>query len=76
MSSTRLSCFIVAAIASWAAANVSAESLPQMRPALIGSAPGSLINLIDTQALFQEGQRDAWVMFGCGVAGDGVAYGL
>lgn len=75
MSSTRLSCFIVAAIASCAAANVSAESLPQMRPALIGSGPGSLVNLIDTQALFQKGQRDAWVMFECFVAADGVAFG-
>jgi TonB family protein len=75
MSSTRLSCLIVAAIASCAAANVSAESLPQMRPALIGSGPGSLVNLIDAQALFQKGQRDAWVMFECGVAGDGVVYG-
>ena len=75
MSSTRLSCFIVAAIASCAVANVSAESLPQMRPALIGSGPGSLVNLIDTQTLFQKGQRDAWVMFECAVAGDGIAFG-
>jgi hypothetical protein len=72
MSSTRLSCFIVAAIASYGAANVSAESLPQSRPALIGSGPGSLVNSIDTQALFQKGQRDAWVMFECAILGDGV----
>jgi hypothetical protein len=75
MSSTRLSCFIVAAIASCVTAHVSAENLPQMRPALIGSGPGSLVNLIDTEALFRKGQRDAWVMFECGVAGDGVAFG-
>ena len=75
MSSTRLACFIVAAIANCAAANVSAENLPQMRPAMIGSGPGSLVNLIDTQALFQKGQRDAWVMFDCFVAADGVAFG-
>ena len=75
MSSTRLSCFIVAAIASCAVANVSAESLPEMRPAMIGSGPGSLVNLIDTEALFRKGQRDAWVMFECGVLADGVAYG-
>ena len=75
MSSTRLSYFIVAAIASCAVAKVSAESLPQMRPALIGSGPGSLVNLIDTQTLFQKGQRDAWVMFECAVAGDGIAFG-
>jgi len=75
MSPTRLSCFIVAAIASYALSNVSAESLPQIRPALIGSGPGSLVNLIDTQKLFQEGQRDAWVMLECAVAGDGIAFG-
>jgi TonB family protein len=57
------------------AANLSAENLPEKRPALIGSGPGSLVNLIDTQALFQKGQRDAWVMFECGVAGDGIAFG-
>jgi TonB family protein len=75
MSSTRLACFIVAAIASCVAANVSAANLPQMRPAMIGSGPGSLVNLIDTHALFQKGQRDGWVMFECAVAGDGIAFG-
>jgi TonB-like protein len=75
MSSTRPSCFIIAAIASFAVANVSAEDLPEMRPAMIGSGPGSLVNLIDTQTLFQKGQRDAWVMFECAVAGDGIVFG-
>jgi hypothetical protein len=75
MNPTRLSCCIVAAIVNWATANVSAESLPQMRPALLGSGPRSLVNQIDTQALFQKGQRDAWVMFECSVAGDGVVFG-
>jgi len=69
--------FIAAALAvsSAFAANLSAENLPQMRPALVGSGPGSLVNLIDTEGLFRKGQRDAWVMFECGVAGDGVVYG-
>ena len=52
-----------------------AETLSDRRPALIGSGPGSLVNLIDTEALFQKGQRDAWVMFECGVAGDGIVFG-
>lgn len=56
-------------------ADLSAETLPQRRPALIGSGPGSLVNLIDTEALFRQGQRDAWVMFECGVAGDGIVFG-
>ena len=56
-------------------ANLGAEELPQIRPAMIGSGPGSLVNLIDTEALFRQGQRDAWVMFDCAVAGDGIAFG-
>ena len=75
MSPTRLSCFTVVAIASCAAGHLSAENLPQIRPALIGSGPGSLVNLIDTEGLFRKGQRDAWVMFECAVAGDGVSFG-
>ena len=42
---------------------------------MIGSGPSSLVNLIDTQGLFQKGQRDAWVMFECAVLADGVALG-
>jgi hypothetical protein len=75
MSSTRLLCFLIAAIASWALANAPAESLPEIRPAMVGSGSGSLVNLIDTQALFQKGQREAWVMFECYVAADGIAFG-
>jgi Gram-negative bacterial TonB protein C-terminal len=56
-------------------AQVQAEDLPAIRPALIGSGPGSLVNLIDAQALFQKGQRDAWVMFDCAVLADGLASG-
>jgi hypothetical protein len=52
-----------------------AETLPERRPAQVGSGPGSLVNLIDVEALFQKGQRDAWVMFECAVAGDGIAFG-
>ena len=63
-----LGCFL-------SAITLPAEDLPAIRPALIGSGPGSLVNLIDAQALFQKGQRDAWVMFECGVLADGVAHG-
>ena len=52
-----------------------AETLPERRPAQLGSGPGSLVNLIDFEALFQKGQRDAWVMFECAVAGDGIVFG-
>ena len=57
------------------AAYVRAEDLPAIRPALMGGGPASLVNLIDTEGLFQKGQRDAWVMFHCRVAADGVAFG-
>jgi hypothetical protein len=69
--------FIAATLTVFSAfpAELSAESLPDIRPAMIGSGPGSLVNLIDTQTLFQKGQRDAWVMFECGVAGDGIVFG-
>lgn len=56
-------------------ADLSAETLPQRRPAMLGSGPGSLVNLINTEELFRKGQRDAWVMFECGVAGDGIVFG-
>lgn len=52
-----------------------AETLPDQRPALIGAGPGSIVNLIDAEALFRKGQRDAWVMFECRVAGDGIVFG-
>jgi hypothetical protein len=52
-----------------------AETLPDRRPALIGSGAGSIVNSIDAEGLFQKGQRDAWVMFECGVAADGFVFG-
>jgi Gram-negative bacterial TonB protein C-terminal len=52
-----------------------AETLPDRRPALVGSGTGSLVNLVDAEVLFRNGQRDAWVMFDCAVAGDGIVFG-
>jgi len=73
----RSSAKIVAAVivAFLGACSLRAEDLPAIRPALIGSGSGSLVNLIDAEALFQKGQRDAWVMFECFVLADGVAWG-
>jgi hypothetical protein len=74
----RPSKFVVVALfagLSLGTARLWAENLPDLRPAMIGSGPGSLVNLIDGQALFQKGQRDAWVMFECVVLADGVAFG-
>src|SRR5262249_10457901 len=46
-------------------------ALPDFRPALIGSAPNSLINTIDAADLIKKGQKEAAVMFSCLVAPTG-----
>jgi TonB family protein len=49
--------------------------LPEFRPALIGTAPTSLINTIDTADLIKKGQKEAAVMFSCLVAPTGDVVG-
>jgi len=46
-------------------------TLPEFRPALIGTGPDSLTNRIDTADLIKKGQKDAAVMFSCLVAPTG-----
>jgi len=46
-------------------------TLPELRPALVGTAPNSLINTIDTADLIKKGQKEAAVMFSCLVAPTG-----
>src|SRR6266566_2857613 len=46
-------------------------TLPEFRPTLIGTAPNSLINTIDTADLIKKGQKEAAVMFSCLVAPSG-----
>jgi TonB family protein len=46
-------------------------TLPEIRPALLGSAPNSLINTIDTADLIKKGQKEGAVMFSCLVAPTG-----
>ena len=45
--------------------------LPEIRPALIGTGPNSLINTIDTAELIKKGQKEGAVMFSCLVAPSG-----
>lgn len=47
--------------------------LPEYRPALIGTYPKSLINLINAKGLMERGQKDGTVMFETGITelGDG-----
>src|SRR5436305_10567704 len=40
-------------------------TLPEFRPALIGTAPNALINTIDTADLIKKGQKEAAIMFSC-----------
>jgi TonB family protein len=46
-------------------------TLPEFRPALVGTAANSLINTIDTADLIKKGQKEAAVMFSCLVAPTG-----
>src|SRR5215471_10429687 len=46
-------------------------NLPEVRPALVGNAPNSLVNTIDTADLIKKGQKEAAVMFSCLVAPTG-----
>jgi hypothetical protein len=52
-----------------------AQSSPEFRPALLGHHQRSLVNLIDAQSLMNRGQKDAILMFECGITelGDGVS---
>jgi len=47
------------------------SKLPEFRPALIGTAPNSLTNTIDSADLVKNGQKEAAVMFSCLVAPTG-----
>src|SRR4030095_5397766 len=47
------------------------SKLPDVRPALIGTAPNSLINTIDTADLIKKGQKEPAVRFSCLVAPTG-----
>lgn len=52
------------------ASTTPAVTLPKYRPALLGTGPLSIINLINTQELVRKG-KDASLMFGCAVMKNG-----
>jgi hypothetical protein len=56
------------------ASGLSGESLPDMRPALAGSDPTSLVNLIDTQSLIRKGQGHGAIFFRCFVEPSGQSH--
>src|ERR1700682_604871 len=51
--------------------NLYSEELPRFRPAVLGTGPKSLVNLINTDSLMKKGQGDATVMFECFVSRQG-----
>jgi TonB family protein len=51
-----------------------AETLPEFRPALLGSFSRSLVNTINTESLMKRGQGDAVVMFSAGISAWGYGY--
>jgi hypothetical protein len=65
----------VLGVLSFLAGRLRADTLPQIRPAMMGSGPDSLVNRIDVNKLFAQGQRDAWVKFDCAILADGLAFG-
>jgi Gram-negative bacterial TonB protein C-terminal len=44
-----------------------ATTMPQYRPALLGTGPASVINRIDVPELIRKGQKDATLLFCCSV---------
>jgi hypothetical protein len=52
-------------------ASAATPALPMYRPALLGTAPDSLVNRIDSADLIKKGQKDAAIMFSCIVAPTG-----
>ena len=63
----RFFCIILAFFGTATAAEAQGAR-PQFRPAVLGSGPASLINLIDTKELAKKGQKEGAVMF-CVVVG-------
>lgn len=57
-------------------AGAHAQAFSEMRPALLGKHPRSLVNLINTESLMKRGQGNAIVMFSCGVTKLGYGYGM
>jgi Gram-negative bacterial TonB protein C-terminal len=75
MRPAKLIAFAVVAGLAVFTSHLSAETLPDRRPAMIGSGPESLVNRIEVNKLFTQGQRDAWVKFECAILADGLAFG-
>lgn len=70
----KIACLLSVALGACVVSTPGAEAQstrPQFRPAVITSKPESLVNRINTQAVFKAGQKDGAVMFSCVVKKDG-----
>jgi len=67
----RISLFLYGSVFFIPMASLSAAPQPAMRPALLGTGPDSLINLIDTAKLMKRGQGDAAIRFSVYLDKDG-----
>jgi hypothetical protein len=71
---SRIHYFATVAVLALFSAPVMAETLPEFRPALLGTYRRSLINTINTESLMKRGQGDAVVMFTAGISASGYGY--
>jgi len=71
---SRIHYFATVAMLALLSAPVMAETLPEFRPALLGTYRRSLINTINTESLMKRGQGDAVLMFTAGVSPLGFGY--
>ena len=62
-------------LANLASSSLFGQGLPEFRPALLGNGKKSLVNMINAESLFKRGQRDATIMFSCGVSNLGYGFG-
>ena len=72
----RISLFLYGSVFFIPMASLSAAPQPAMRPALLGTGPDSLINLIDTAKLMKRGQGDAAIRFSVYLDKDGQGFDM
>src|SRR3954453_2926811 len=70
----RTLCFSTVVFVALATEPLMGETLPEFRPALLGTFSRSLINTINTESLMKRGQGDAVVMFTAGISDSGYGY--
>ena len=62
----------VVLVALGVSASLIAENLPEMRPALVGNGPRSIINMFNPQNVIKRGETHGALYFGCRIAPNGL----